>query len=187
MSRSALTIGILLTGLVGGWGSALYSMQSVGSDSAGIRGHWRSWNTGSDGDASPYALAHYMLEGEIPPAEGLFRSYTTTSDDAGQVLDPRCLYRVVAPTEKVRWWSFSAGRQPSADPALPVSVTSESVLRDATGSVSIAVGSMPQPGNWVSPAPGSSMQFNFLVAHDGKLGDDSNDMLPSITKQGCAT
>lgn len=185
MSKSAVNLAILLTGLVGGWASALYSIQSVGSSPVGTHGHWHNWATGTDGDASPYAVAHYMLEGEIPPAEGLFRSYYTSQDDAGQPLDARCVYRVTAPAENVRWWSFSTGRQPAKDTALPVSITSDAVLRQADGKVAMSVSVIPEPGNWLSPPPGERLEFKFLVAHDGKLGDEDTSVLPAIVKDGC--
>ena len=185
MSRSAVNIAILISGLAAGWASALYSIESVGSTTAGTNGQWRSWDTGTRNDASPYAIAHYLLEGEIPPAEGLFRSYYTGRDDAGQALDPRCVYRVTAPKDSVRWWSFSAGRQPESDATLPVTVTSDSVLRDKDGKVTIAVSASPQPGNWVAPPPGNRIEFGFLVAHDGKLGDEDKGVLPAVVKEGC--
>lgn len=184
MSRSATNIAILIAGLVGGWGSALYSIQSLGSSPADDKGTWLTWK--SDGsESSPYAIAHYLLDGEIPPAVGLFRVYFASRDDDGKTLDMRCRYNVTAAAKNLRWWSFSTSRKGGAEDGAQSTITSEQALSDKQGNVEITVAPQPASGNWVGPPQSGRMEFTFLVADDGKLGDGELVSLPKISKGEC--
>lgn len=185
MSRSATNIAILIAGLVGGWGSALYSIQSLGSSPADDKGTWQTWKSDGGGESSPYAIAHYLLDGQIPPAVGLFRVYFASRDDAGDSLDKRCRYKVTASTKDLRWWSFSTSRNSGSEDGAQATITSEQALLQKDGKVEITVAPLPAGGNWVGPPGSGRMEFAFLVADDGKLGDGEQVLLPSVSKGGC--
>lgn len=184
MSRSATNIAILLAGLVGGWASALYSIQSLGSAPADDKGIWSSWDTGETSNNNPYGVAHYLLEGQIPPAIGLFRSYFATRDEEGNALDARCTYKVMTTGNGLRWWSFATGRGGSIEGQTSGSITSDMALASAKG-VEITVSPQPASGNWLQPPASGNMQFAYMVAHDSKLGNEDQVPLPSVRKAGC--
>ncbi len=181
MSRSATNIAILIAGLIGGWGTALYSIQSFGSATVGVKGNWSTWDAGEGNASNPYAVAHYLLEGQIPPATGLFRAYFASRDDEGNALDASCVYSVNAPANELRWWSFASGR----DGGEATAITSDAVLANAQGDVSLTVSPSPQSGNWVQPPSSGRLEFAFMIAHDGKLAADDASILPTIQKVGC--
>lgn len=184
MSRSATNIAILLAGIVGGWASALYSIQSLGSAPADDKGLWSTWDS-EEGGNNPYAVAHYLLEGQIPPAIGLFRTYFTDKDDNGEALDASCTYKVTtAADNSLRWWSFATGRGLTGNAVSASTITSELALATTTG-VEITVSPHPESGNWLRPPESSSMQFAFMVASDSKLDDDGHTMLPVVRKARC--
>lgn len=184
MSRSATNIAILLAGLVGGWASALYSIQSFGSAPADDKGLWSTWDAGDGSGINPYATAHFLLEGHIPPAVGLFRSYFASRDGEGNALDASCTYAIAAERSGLRWWSFSTGRSSAQDERAATSITSDEALAGPKG-VEIFVSPKPVPGNWLQPPSSGGLQFAYMIASDSKLGDDDGLALPSIRKVKC--
>jgi hypothetical protein len=184
MSKSATNIAILLAGLVGGWASALYSIQSLGSTPADDKGIWSEWETGDSGSNNPYAVAHFLLEGHVPPAIGLFRSYFADKDDEGNALDARCSYRVTTTGAGLRWWSFATGRDGGVANQGANTITSDLVLAGPDG-VEIAVSPQPASGNWLQPPASGTMQFAYMVAAESKLGRENQVALPGIRKVGC--
>ena len=86
MVRIPVKVFSILFGVVGGWASALYFIDSVGSKPAGATGNWRMWDLASGTSSNPYARAHFLFEGRVPPAQSLFQVYTNSRDDEGNFL-----------------------------------------------------------------------------------------------------
>ena len=107
MSRVPTKIFLLLFGLIGGWASALYFVDDLGSAAASPNGNWRVWNIGSGASSNPYAVAHFLLSGQVPPAQSLFRIYSNSHDDEGNRLRSECVYLISSNNLPSRWWSLS--------------------------------------------------------------------------------
>ena len=96
MARVSVKIFSVLCGVVGGWASALSFIDSVGSMPAGAAGNWRMWDLASGTASNPYARAHFLIEGRVPPAQSLFQVYTNSLDDEGSTLSSGCVYKIAA-------------------------------------------------------------------------------------------
>ncbi len=177
--RSPTILLVMFLAVVGGWGSAIYSVDAVGSASSGD-GRWRIWDTSSDTAAGHYALAHYLMRGAVPPAQPLMRSYFASRDADGAPLSPSCAYRLTLPRLNARWWSLSTSSGDSATTAL----TSDSVNAGATGEVEITVSSQPAPGNWLRADQSGALTLHLLAAQDGRA-QNAAMQLPKIVKGAC--
>jgi hypothetical protein len=177
--RSPTILLVLFLAVVGGWGSAIYSVDAVGSAAMGD-GSWRVWDTGSDAAAGHYALAHYLMRGAVPPAQPLMRSYFASRDAEGSALSSACTYRIALPRLRARWWSLSTV---DGDAAI-AAVTSESVTTAKDGATEIIVSAQPMPGNWLRAEAGGGLTLRLLAAQDGGA-QNAELQLPKIVKGGC--
>jgi hypothetical protein len=177
--RSPTILLVLFLAVVGGWGSAIYSVDALGSASAGGKS-WRIWNTASEEATGHYALAHYLMRGAVPPADSLMRSYFSARDAEGEALSSSCTYRLAMPRINARWWSLSAASGDVATAAL----TSDMVTANKDGQVDIAVAVQPMPGNWLRIDDSGGLTIRFLAAQDSR-GQTDFPELPRIIKGAC--
>ncbi len=185
MSQTTTKLFLLLCGLIGGWASAMFFIDDLGSASASTNGNWRMWNLGAGSSSNPYAVAHFLLAGQVPPAQSLFLIYTSTRDDEGNTLRSECVYTVSSGSLPARWWSLSIGPSDIPDASSVPVITSDQIVRGQDGSMSVAVARHPIPGNWVRPAHDGNIEIQLLVSNDGGSQEVSNLKLPSVQRVGC--
>ena len=182
MARVSVKIFSVLCGVVGGWASALSFIDSVGSSPAGAAGTWRMWDLAAGTASNPYARAHFLMEGRVPPAQSLFQVYTNSLDDEGSTLRSGCVYKITANDLDSRWWSLSVGPLNSEDRDSSGAVTSDEVVRGTDNSLSVAVARSPVAGNWIRPATEGTLILQLVVSNT----DAESDLkLPSVQRVSC--
>jgi hypothetical protein len=185
MSQATIKVFLLICGIVGGWMSAVYSIDAFGSSPVSPLGSWRAWNMGAGTASNLYSVAHYLLAGQVPPAESHFRVYSNTRDDEGNILRSECVYLVSTDGLQSRWWSLSLEPADIADKTSSAVITSDQVARAGNGNLVISVARHPVPGNWVRPAHDGNMEIQLLVSNDSGSQAVANDVLPSVQRVGC--
>lgn len=185
MSRVSVKIFSVLCGVVGGWASALSFIDSVGSMPAGAAGNWRMWDLASGTSSNPYARAHFLIEGRVPPAQSLFQVYTNSLDDEGSTLTSGCVYRISANDLESRWWSLSVGPLNSQDKDSSAAVTSDEVVRGSDNSLNVAMARFPVAGNWIRPAAEGSLTLQLVVSNADELEVAGDLKLPSVKRVSC--
>lgn len=185
MARVSVKIFSVLCGVVGGWASALSFIDSVGSNAAGTAGTWRMWDLAAGTASNPYARAHFLMEGRVPPAQSLFQVYTNSLDDAGSTLLSGCVYRISANDLESRWWSLSVGPLNSEDKDSSAAVTSDEVVRDPDGSLNVAMARYPVSGNWIRPAVEGNLTLQLVVSNADGLQEPGELNLPSVKRVSC--
>jgi hypothetical protein len=182
MARVSVKIFSVLCGVVGGWASALSFIDTVGSMPAGAAGNWRMWDLASGTASNPYARAHFLIEGRVPPALSLFQVYTNSLDDEGSTLSSGCVYRITANGLQSRWWSLSVGPLNGQEGAASAAVTSDEVVRAPDSSLKVAVARFPVAGNWIRPAAEGNLTLQLVVSNT----DTESDLkLPSVQRVSC--
>jgi hypothetical protein len=185
ISRTAIKILILLCGLLAGWGSAYYAIDAFGSTKMGGKSDWRKWDLAAVPTSNPYALAHFLLGGQVPPAQSLFQVFTTNRDDDGKALNAECTYMVSADDFDARWWALSIEPANTAENSSTSVATANEVLRSGDGSFGIAVSRFPISGNWVRPTTTGEMTLRLVVSNDNASQDQAVLTLPTVQKLGC--
>lgn len=185
MRRAPAKTFCILLGVIGGWASALWFVDSVGSKPVGTAGNWRMWDLAAGTSSNPYALAHFLFEGRVPPAQSLFHVYSNTSDDEGNTLQASCTYKITAGELGARWWSLSVGPMDSQDKDTSAVITSEDVVRAADNSVNVAVAKSPVAGNWIRPMAAGSMVIQLVVSNEGASQALANLKLPAVQRVSC--
>ena len=97
----------IITGALVGAGSAMTLTEYLGTEPALAGSPWQSRDTSYQSAAHPYVIAHFLNEGRLPPAAGLWREYAATRSDDGAVLSIACVYTLAA-TLHQRWPSRTA-------------------------------------------------------------------------------
>ena len=185
MFQAGIKIFLLLCGIIAGWLSAVYSIDAFGSSATATTGNWRTWNLGSGSASNLYSAAHYLLAGQVPPAQSHFHVYSNTRDDEGNMLRSECVYLVSTDGLHERWWSLSIEPSDIPDKASSSVITSDQVVRVGAGNLVIAVSRHPVPGNWVRPAHDGNMNIQLLVSNDNGSQGVASGLLPTIHKAGC--
>jgi hypothetical protein len=182
MARVSVKIFSVLCGVVGGWASALSFIDTVGSMPAGAAGNWRMWDLASGTASNPYARAHFLIEGRVPPALSLFQVYTNSLDDEGSTLRSGCVYRITANDLQSRWWSLSVGPLNGQEADSSAAVTSDEVVRGPDNSLNVAVARSPVAGNWIRPAAEGNLTLQLVVSNT----DTESDLkLPGVQRVSC--
>ena len=152
-------------------------------------GPWRAYPDEGTPKADPYEKARLARTGAVSLAAGESLVFRTETDDAGQVLDGSCDYRLSSPALPSRWWTLTAydrdGRL-MANPMARYGFTSSEILRQPDGGFIIAVSPRARPGNWL-PVSGSGLRL-VLRLYDtplaGGLGVEK-PVMPSIERGMC--
>lgn len=138
----------LLAGAILGIASAHWAIDRTAAAAAGP---WRSW-TGS----GPYASAHFLLTGRLPPAHGIDMVFEANTDSAGDALDGDCDYVLKGRRMGARWWRIAV-------PDGIASVTSARAVGEPDGSTIVRVSQEPQPGNWLRLEDGASFALSLTL------------------------
>ncbi len=171
-------------GLVAGCFSALLLVQQSGTEPLSGSGAWSARQAVAGGSARAfYARAHDLLAARLPPPPGQIVEATATTDDAGSPLSSACTYRLTARDPLPAWWSLGASASGAADAVLQASASSDSVIRDADGSLHIAAASGPVPGNWLRLPDGRGLSLVYWGLSPGRAAPPPPF---TITREGCS-
>ncbi len=185
MPHATLKILFLLCGIFAGWASAYYFIEAFGSTVIAGKQQWRKWDVSAGKVSNPYALAHFLLAGKIPPAQSLFNIYSSGHDNEGNILQADCTYAVSVLDFNVRWWSLSLTPSNASDPTATPVISSDEIVRGGDGSMIISVAKHPIPGNWVRPATNGALEIQLLLSNDGQLTTTGTPILPSVQRVSC--
>lgn len=178
------SIGLTAAGAAAGAFSAYLAIQNAGVEAASTGSPWLSRAAALQGNGGFYARLHYLLEGRLPPAQGQIAEATAESDGEGRPLSTSCRYRLVSTGPLPRWWSIAA-EGPENDPLSRQTVAdSDTVIREADGTVKLVASPLPQPGNWLKLP--EARRFTFLYSAIPAGGQRIAAAPPfSITREGC--
>ena len=147
---------------------------------------WEARDMSAASRAHPYAIAHYLLDGRLPPSEGQFVELTAERDAEGKAVVATCDYALTLEAGTLpRWWSLSA----YAGTLTPEgsTVMSPTAVTEADGSLKITVSRHPQPGNWIkAPASGQyKLIFTASESAGASSGKPKTPGLFAIARSGC--
>jgi hypothetical protein len=154
-------------------------------------GTWQAWPNAGTENVDPYSRARLARTGEIPLGSGEGLMLLAETDDSGAALTSSCDYRIVGQTPPARLWTIalehSDGRiAPGGDGV--IALGSDLLLREADGSVDVALSSSPKTGNWISSA--GTDDFRVVVRlYDttARTGTALTTLsMPRILRDGCA-
>lgn len=170
-------------GVAAGCISAFVLIKSAGVAPVAAGTPWLSRAAAMADSSAFYVRSHYLLEGRLPPAPGQLGEATAESDGEGRPLTGGCSYMIAASGPLPRWWSLSIIESPSAAAELQSTADSDTTVREADGSVKIAVGQLPQPGNWLKSP--DRRRFTLLYS---ALSPAARPLVPpfTITRGDCS-
>ena len=154
-------------------------------------GAWTAWPKSGSLDIDPYARAIIARSGELPTGMGDGVAFYARTDDVGNALDGRCTFTISGMTPTARYWTLTLydpeGRL-VANSIDRLGFTSEEIVRDSDGRLTITVAPLARPGNWLPT--GGIEKFTLLWRlYDTAIGVASRTTkegpMPSITRKGC--
>lgn len=175
-----LTLGAL-AGLV----SALAGIDSFGSYATEQGRPWQAWNLSPSGRAHPYALAHFLAEGRLPPPSGQMREFLAQRSDDGNVLAAECHYLLTSTgVNPPRWWSLLAasGRGQRQEGAF---LSSGNAIAESDGTIYVAVSHQPQSGNWIEAPATGAFSLIYSAADPAEVSRQRPPPPFTITRIGC--
>ncbi len=173
--------GCLLIGGIAGVVSATVALNSIGLSDARLSS-WRSWSLEDDSLARPYALGHFLAQGQLPPSNAS-QQFVRMVDDTGRGLGGTCVIVIKGTLPAARWWTIAA-TSVNGSIANPRSVLSAAhAMREANGQLIVHISRDPSPGNWLMP-PGNGAYVISLTLHD-PVADVDGKQLPSVVQEGC--
>ncbi|HMQ56942.1 MAG TPA: DUF1214 domain-containing protein [Rhizobiaceae bacterium] len=179
-----LSLGVALGG---GIGAAWYVVDEFPGFNRLDVGQWTAWPNAGSPEADPYARARQSRDGLFPlgPAEGL--AFTASRDAEGRPLTGNCHYRLEGETPIARLWTIFLM---SGQPPRPVggALHSRLALRQADGSIAIAIGPDARPGNWIRTGRSLTAFSVSMVFYDTSVADGSGlseFRLPLLRRIGC--
>lgn len=192
MLRRVLAVGIFLVVVIaGGAASVLFALETFNGAGTIAIGPWTTSPSFGTPSADPYAKARFAREGGLAlgQAEGI--SFTAQRDSAGRPLRAECTYTFEGLVPPARFWTLRASDP--ADRLLPgigrrvPALQSLALLRGAEDGVTVAVGPMPSPGNWLAVAAKGPMRL-VLTLYDTPIAGEAGVMdveLPTIARGTC--
>src|SRR5687768_967343 len=142
--------GIIFAGVVLGMVSAQWSIERTATAMTAGGGPWKSWFSGTASIRDPYASAHYLMFGRLPPALGQELLFEASVDDDGTALDASCDYLLTGPRLAARWWQLALTDEETGQPT-NVTLSSPRAIGEADGTMRIAISREPKTGNWINP------------------------------------
>ena len=186
-----LTALVLLTAIGGGAASVWYALESREGIGAVTVGPWTAFPDLGTPQADPYSKARIAREGvlSLGLAEGL--TFVARRDSGGAALSRNCAYEIRGTFPPARFWTIYAADEfraviDTGHLRLPA-LQSISALREPDNSISIAVGRLASPGNWI-PLSGSGPMSLVLTLYDTPATSSSGIAeiaLPEIRKTMC--
>jgi hypothetical protein len=186
-----LTLVLLAISIGGGAASVWYALQAQEGVGAVTIDGWTAYPDIGTPEADPYSKARAAREVvlSLGRAEGL--SFTVQRDSAGDTLRQECQYRIEGSVPTSRFWTLYAtsgsGAIVASGNGRPAALHSHGLLRAADHTVSIAIGAVPEPGNWLPLSGRGTMAF-VLTLYDTPIAGSTGIVdvaLPRILKVGC--
>jgi hypothetical protein len=154
-------------------------------------GAWTAWPKTGTAEIDPYARAGIARTGELPIGSGDGVAFYAATDDAGRVLDGRCVATVSGVTPAARFWTIALydldGRL-VPNPAERFGYTSQEITRRADGSFEIVIAPRARPGNWL-PSGGIDRYVLVLRLYDTPVGVATRTAkdapMPAIVEKAC--
>src|SRR5262245_33880961 len=135
--------GILFAGVVIGIVSAQWSIEKTETAMTAGGGPWKSWFSGTASIRDPYANAHYLMFGRLPPALGQELLFEAAQDDEGAALDGSCDYVLTGPRFAARWWQLALADESTGE-ASTVTLSSQRFIGEPDGSLRIELSREPK-------------------------------------------
>ncbi|WP_425228096.1 DUF1214 domain-containing protein [Sphingomonas sp.] len=178
----AVALGVLL-----GVGLAVHSVRAGAFGSNVAIGPWRTGLDFGTADASARTRAVVALRGLLALPAREARYYTAATDDAGQLLDGRCRYRIAGGALPGKWWSltvYDADGYLVANPANIFSVESAAVAEPRW---QIVLAPARQPGHWLPTGGREHVELTLrtYLPPDAGRTNPPQAGLPSIVREGC--
>jgi hypothetical protein len=191
LKTALLTLVLMTISIGGGAASVWYALQVQEGVGAVTIDGWTAYPEIGTPEADPYSKARVARRVvlSLGRAEGL--SFTAQRDSAGDLLRQDCQYRIEGNVPPSRFWTLYAANGSGAVIASgngrPAALHSYGLLRAADESVSIAIGAVPEPGNWL-PLSGSGTMSLVLTLYDTPIAGSTGIVdfaMPRILKVGC--
>lgn len=177
--------GILFAGVVLGVMSAQWSIDRKATAMTQGGGPWRSWFSGTASIRDPYANAHYLMFGRLPPALGQELLFEAAQDDDGATLDASCDYVITGPRLSARWWQLALADEETGTPAA-AALSSPRLIGEADGTLRIAISREPKTGNWIDPGDISRFVLVLKLRPGSGLNAAASVVtLPRIKREAC--
>ena len=179
-------------GLALGAYSAQYALnQSYGIGAIQV-GSWSAKPFVGGAAIDPYTAARYATDGTLPigAAEGLV--FEAQADEAGDILDLECHYKIVGSVPQSRVWTLAAYSQDreivTAANGNLAAVHSASIVRSHDNSFEVFLNRSPSSGNWIAISGTGSFKL-LLRVYDTPISNNSEinaPQMPKIIKQACS-
>jgi len=192
MLKQSILIVLALAVAVGGGaasvGMVLNSQEGIGAVSVGP---WTAFPDIGTPEADPYSKARVARDGVLAlgRAEGL--GFVADRDSAGVTLKSECSYRIEGSLPVARFWTLYATDR--AHIALKSGIRRDAtlhsleVLRQPDNSISVSVGTRPEPGNWLAVGGVGAMNL-VLTFYDTPIASStglSGIEMPRIVRVQC--
>ncbi|MGE0004916.1 MAG: DUF1214 domain-containing protein [Parvibaculaceae bacterium] len=178
--------GIIFAGVVLGIVTAQWSIEKTATAMTAGGGPWKSWFSGTASIRDPYANAHYLMFGRLPPALGQELMFEAAEDEEGAALDASCDYVLTGPRLTARWWQLGLADEETGEPSA-VTLSSPRLIGEPDGSMRITISREPTPGNWINPGPLSRFVMVLKLRPGSGLNAGASVVtLPRIKREACA-
>lgn len=178
--------GVLFAGVVLGIVSAQWSIEKTATAMTASGSPWKSWFSGTASIRDPYAQAHYLMFGRLPPALGQELLFEAGQDDDGATLTAGCDYVLTGPRPSARWWQLALADEQTGVPAT-VTLSSPRLMGEPDGTWRINISREPKTGNWMDPGDISRFVLVLKVRPGSGLNAGSSVVvLPRIKREACS-
>ncbi|WP_119271358.1 DUF1214 domain-containing protein [Taklimakanibacter deserti] len=178
--------GIIFAGVVLGIVTAQWSIEKTATAMTAGSGPWKSWFSGTASIRDPYAQAHYIMFGRLPPALGQELLFEAAQDDEGATLDASCDYVLTGPRLAARWWQLALADEESGTPSA-ISLSSPRLVGEPDGTMRIQISRQPKTGNWIDPGDISRFVMVLKLRPGSGLNAGASVVtLPRIKRETCS-
>jgi hypothetical protein len=185
MARNFSQIGgpvLLIAGAVLGGLSAYVASDVIGTAPIVKGSPWTQRPVAVENPAEPYTVAHFLLEGRLPPPASQVTELTAFADQDGNRITSACVVELqLPPGARPRWWSIGVLGQTGSI------LSSDRAVAEPDGSIRISIASSPKPGNWIE-APGNrsyALIYSAAVSDFGAGFTSGSLPLFTITRGAC--
>ncbi len=182
-------------GLITGFGSALYMLDTGTALTTQRAGPWVAWTHAGRVDADPYTYARLARTGALPITSASVKYFSAATDSSGSVIDGDCTYELRGKGPLAQWWTLAAfdqNGQLMSNPAGRHAFSSESVMRGNRGNYVIVLSRMPASGNWLPVNTSYRVRLVMRVHQSDVLSETTDEEtsralldLPEIVRTAC--
>jgi hypothetical protein len=183
---------VVVVALALGVGSALLGLGFVTEKDSIRNGEWYTGLTYGSEQAGMYTRAAVAIMALFALDRSEVIYYTADTDDAGQLLQSSCDYRIEGSSldPYTSWWSITVyGGDNFLIPNEQdrYSYTNENIEYDADGNFTIFLSSTPKTGNWLPTGNQNKIILMLRMYNPAPSVCENLDTieLPRITEEGC--